>query len=171
MTSGFNLGNSIGNFFGMGSLAASSAGTTGAITGALTKIGPWIARIGGFALRWLPVVGWIWTAVELLRGLFGNSEDEKRERKGVDSAAMVYWRNMNDSLVNQEISRGSGYSQYVGRLSNLKWNQGAGDLSPMPVNLNQNININLDGRQALSESIKKMMDMKNASSSDFNFSY
>jgi TP901 family phage tail tape measure protein len=168
---GFNLGNSIGNFFGMGSLAASSAGTTGAITGALTKIGPWIARIGGFALRWLPVVGWIWTAVELLRGLFGNSEDEKRERKGVDSAAMVYWRNMNDSLANQEIGKATGYSQYMGKLGSLKWSQGQGDLAPMPVNFNQSINLNVDGREALMQSIKKSMDMRNASSSDFNFTY
>lgn len=170
MGSGFNLGGAIGNFFGMGSLAASNTGTTSAIVGTLGKIGAWAGKIASFGLRWLPVVGWIWTAVELLRGIFGNSEDEKRKDRGADSASMIYWRNMNDYMVNQEISRGSGYQTYLGKLSTMQF-RNEGDLAPTPLNMNQTININLDGKQAMQETFKKMAELNSSTSSDFNFTY
>lgn len=170
MGTGFNIGSAIGNFFGMGSLAASSAGTAGAIVGTLGKIGSWAAKIASFGLRWLPVVGWIWTAVELLQGIFGNSEEDRKNNKGADSAAMLYWRNMNDYMVNQEISRGSGYTSYLGKLSGLKF-QNPGDMAPSNLQLNQSININMDGKASMQEYIQKMANLKQATSSDFNFTY
>lgn len=166
---GFNLGQSIGNFFGMGSLAATGAASSSAIVGTLGKIGTWAGRIASFGLRWLPVVGWIWTAVELLRGIFGNSEEEKQESKRHEnSPAMVYWRNMNDYMANREFEKGTGTS-FLSKLAGGKFS--GKDAQGNPVMLNQTINLNIDGQNALLENTKRMMDFQSASSTDFNFTY
>jgi hypothetical protein len=169
MRTGFNLGGAIGNFFGMGSLAASSAGTSGAILGTLGKLGGWAVKLGGFALRWLPVVGWIWTIVELLQGIFGNSEEEKREKRGEYSETAIYMRNMNDYIANQEISRGTGYTQYISKLSRFKTDPGS--MAPNIPGMQQTINLHIDGVKTLTKKIDQMNALRSASSSDFNFTY
>lgn len=166
---GFNLGSSIGNFFGMGSMAAANTASSTAIVGTLGKIGSWAGKIASFGLKWLPVVGWIWTAVELLRGIFGNSEDEKRRDKPADTAAMTYWKNMNEYMATREFENASGTS-YLSKLSAGKFITPK-DANGNPIMLNQNINISVDGQNTLLQNIKKQMDFQSASSSDLNFTY
>lgn len=163
MRTGMGIGNALGNFFGMGSMAA--AGSSSTIMGGLAKAGPWIARMGGFALRWLPVVGWIWTAVELLRAIAGNTSNEDEPKK---SDAARYYENLNGYLISQQMVKGiPGYEQFIGKFQNAS----AAQPSAGSYNYPMTVNVNLDGEALLSRKILPKLDDKNLRNMDFNLNY
>ena len=156
MRAGYGIGGALGNFFGMGAMASAASGS--AIMGSLSKMGSWIARLGGFALKWVPVVGWIWTAVELLRAIMGNTEDDKPETE-----SQRYLRNINAYLTNQEMVKAlPGYSSFQSKFID----------APQPaMNLAQNININLDGENLFSKKMEAKFDTNTLKDLDINFSH
>ncbi|HEU4607085.1 MAG TPA: phage tail tape measure protein [Chitinophagaceae bacterium] len=161
---GFSIGSAIGGMFGMGGRAGAAA-SSGAVVGTLGKIATWAGRIASFGLRWLPVVGWIWTAVELLRGIFGNSEEEKM-RNDPDAAATAYLRALHDHMIAMELGNTMAGNKMFSKYMNMKWGDPNGNTQ-----LNQTLNINLDGRKMFSEDLKTILDRASAAQTEFNFAF
>lgn len=88
-------GSKIGNFLGFGSMAG-IGGFGGKVVGFLGKITPWLGKLVGFAFKWLPVVGWIWSIYEVLDAIFDFWHSKK-----ADPVKQKY----NQEMWNQQMSR------------------------------------------------------------------
>lgn len=130
-------------------------------TGFFSKAGPMLGRMLGFGLKWLPVIGGIWMGIDLLKGIFGNTN---KQRKEVDPLIMQYYKNLDQQLLGMSAPGASFYDQagisYAEFLKQYDEKAAA--------KLNQTININLDGQnsqqlllqQTLEKNLNNTMDFE-----------
>lgn len=144
---------SASNMFG----AAGGIGSK--VTGFLGKAGPWLGRIAGFGLRWLPVIGWIWTGFEVVKGIYGllNSRDkEENSRPKLDPMLIEYYRSLDINSGGPGMSD-KFYNKYgMSRREAMEKGQ-----------LNQQINVYTDGKLAMTNTINQ--DIENQMNSVLNF--
>lgn len=117
-------------------------GAMGAVTSTLGKVAPWLGRIAGFGLRWLPVIGWIYTGFEVIRGIYNLLSDDKDDDKKqqVDPLIQNFYKNLDAEL--------------TGRLGPKSWYKNNADMYAnkfdpykKPQELNQTINIHVGGQK------------------------
>ena len=151
------LGSNLAGLLG-GGISAAAGGWGSKITGILGKSLPWLGRIGGFALRWVPVVGWIWTAVEIIRGIFGLFQDSEKEKKRLDPVYTEYYKSLDAQLYGY--TRSNNYYKNKHGLTREQQDQQTA--------LNQQIVVNVDGRNVMDQRINQVTDAQFNSQLEFN---
>jgi len=141
---------------GIGGAGAAAGGLASKAAGFFGKAGPWLGRLGGFALKWLPVIGWIYTGVEVLKGIFDIQKGLAGEdgRQKLDPVFMSYYKNLDQQL--------SGYSKQPDwynqhDMSNSQYREQLKKMS-QPGFFTQNLNISLDGSKVFNDQIKQTID-------------
>lgn len=144
----------------MGGSAAAGLGSK--VTGFMGKAGPWLGRIAGFGARWLPVVGWIWTGFELVKGIYGllkgSKDDEKSSRPQVDPMIVDYYRQLD--LMNGNSAMSNAFYQRYGMSKGQYDKQGGA--------LNQQINIYQDGKLAMQQTVNQNLEEQMNAQLNFN---
>jgi TP901 family phage tail tape measure protein len=140
---------------------ATAMGTTAfAAKGAsfFSTAGPWLSRIVGFGARWLPVIGGVWLAVDLLKGIFGFTK-KTAEKPVLDPLFQSYYRNLDQQLfgVSQTPDFYNRHEMSYGQLQRMQ--------NPQP--LNQTINLNVDGTNAQSVNIQQLLEDQVNNTMDF----
>jgi TP901 family phage tail tape measure protein len=129
--------------------AAVAGGVASKLTGFLGKAAPWIGRIAGFGLRWLPVIGWIWTGVEVLKLIFGETK-KANERPVLDPVFRDYYKNLDEQLFGMAQANSFYQKNQMSYGDYLNQKQG------QP--LQQTINLNVDGNQAASLQLQQNLE-------------
>lgn len=135
-------GSKIGNFLGFGSMAG-AGGFGGKIIGFLGKMAPWLGKIAGFAFRWLPVIGWIWSIYEVLDAIF-DLWGTKKQRDPVRQKYDQEMYNQSMSKLWPRDQRQTPYDSWVAA-------HGGKD------QILQTINVNLDGKQVYTKQINQQL--------------
>jgi TP901 family phage tail tape measure protein len=154
---GMSAGSMLINGAGLGATAAGLAGGGAGAAGAAATAGswasralPWVARIGGTVLRFLPYLGAAYTIYEVVKGIYDLNREEKT-KKELDPVMRAYYRQLDQQFL--------GYTQTPGfynenQMSMLEKLQGSGK----GASLQQQININVDGRQAMAQVIPQIIN-------------
>lgn len=150
----------MGNFLGFSSLAAGS-GAGSKVVGMLGKSLPWLAKIGGFALRWLPVVGWIWAAFDIIKGIYGLFHEERAEKRKLDPLFEDYYRNLDNQIMGYN-KPNNYYSSKYGLTAAQQRQQAS---------INQQIMINIDGKTAMDQKIDQVTDEQFNNQLNFNLTH
>lgn len=141
-------GSKIGNFLGFGSLAG-AGGFGGKVVGFLGKITPWLGKLVGFAFRWLPVVGWIWSIYEVLDAIFDFWHSKRADpvRQKYDQEM---WNQQMTKVWPQNNMRQTPYDSWVAK-------NGGHD------QILQTIQVNLDGKKVFDKQFNQQLqkDMNN----------
>ena len=142
----------LGSFFGAGA-GLSGLGWGAKVIGFLGKMAPWIGKIAGFAFKWLPVIGWIWTIVDLLNEIFGIFKEKPK-----DPVKDYYRQQLNNETV------GKYFPQYQQATPYDAWLAKHGGDKDRVL---QTININVDGKQMMSRQIQH--DIEDSTNGQLNF--
>ena len=137
---------------GMGASAAGTgaraAGLMGRATSFFGAAGPWLSRGLGFFGRMLPVVGGVWLAVDVLKGIWGLlKKDDDKPAQIIDPIGQLYQQNLQD--------------MYFANRERL-FREGKIGPDKKNVGLNQTINLNLDGMTAISKNMQSVIAMQEA---------
>lgn len=133
------MGSKVGNFIGMGAMAEGIGGWGAKLGGFAGKALPWIGRLVGFGLKWLPVIGMIWTAVDLLSDIFGFFKHKE------SSTEVKFQRGTTKYTVDKYLS--GSYNPAITQF------QDDPKLKPKDRVL-QTINVHVDGKKAMSQQIQ-----------------
>jgi len=147
-------GSRIGNFLGMGSLM-SGAGWGAKLAGFAGKALPILGKIAGFAFKWIPVIGWIWTIVDLLDSIFGIFSKKEDD----DPVKQLYHR----QLMNQSLGKYFPQDRQA-PVPYDSWLAAHGGKD----NVLQSLTINIDGKEAMKETIQHQMDKQSSGQLNFN---
>lgn len=82
------------NLLGIGAAGSTAGSFVAKGSGFFSKALPWLGRMGSFAGKWLPVIGWIWGIYDVLSGMMKSPHtafDDARDEK--DYAKLEYLRN------------------------------------------------------------------------------
>lgn len=161
----WNMGASVA-----GGAAAGAAGGIASKAGSFFgKAGGWIGKIGGFGMKWLPVIGWIFTGVEMLKGIFeiqkGLEGGDKYRAHLTDPVLINYYRHLDQQLLDK--TQGTAFYD-IFNTSMSSWEKMRKDRekSGKPM-FSQDLQINLDGTPIFNQYIKQGID--NAIDKELNF--
>lgn len=137
----------IGNFLGLGALAG-GMGWGAKLAGFAGKALPWLGRLVSFGFKWIPVIGWIWTIVDILNSIFGIFDSKQRDPVKDYYQAQLYNKST-QKYFGDEYKVADPYNAWVAK-------HGGKD------NILQTLNINIDGKKAISDTIEhKFQDSMN----------
>lgn len=145
--------------FGNGAgILGGAAGLLGRAGGAISKFLPFLGRIAGFAFRLLPIVGWIFTIGSIIKAIYDWVKGDSAEKKQLDPIYTAYYRNL-DAQMNGYSQSDAFYAQKYGVTKAQRAQTTA---------INQQINVNVDGRQAMSRQINQVTEQDFNDRMDFN---
>jgi hypothetical protein len=137
----------------MGGLVGSTS-WAGKIAGFFGKALPFLGKLVGFAFRWLPVVGWIWTIVDILNSMFGLFKSKES-----DPVKDLYKR----QLYNQSLGKYFPSDRQAPVPYN-SWEAAHGGRD----NILQTLQINIDGKKAMEEQIQHKFEKDTSGQLNFN---
>lgn len=144
---------------GLGRGAAAGAATGTMARGFMGKVLGWGGRALGMFGRFLPVVGGVFLAVDLLKGILSLTAKKEVERKKLDPVFMNYYRHLDEQLFGMGNTH-KFYNDYD--MSRGQFNERQN--SPQ---FNQQLNINLDGTPVFN----KMLQMQAETSLNNNLNF
>lgn len=139
--------------------AASAAGSVAPkLLSFIGKAGPWIGRIAGFGLRFLPVVGLVWTAVDVLRMIWGETK-KANEKPTLDPIFRDYYKNLDEQLFG--VAQGNSFYNR----NQMSYDEYLKTKQSVP--LQQTINLNIDGVQQ--QSFQQTQNLENTLNNQIDF--
>lgn len=137
------------NIFSSAAAGAAGAGAASAAGGLLSRALPWLTRIGGVALKFLPYLGWASMIYTVVDGIFGLTKSESVKRE-LDPMQRAYYRHLDEQFL--------GYSQSPNWYDNNDTSMLQKLKTANASSLQQQININVDGKLAMSQLIPQVID-------------
>lgn len=135
---------------GMGGFGGGAAATGAAARGFFGKALSWGGRALGMFGRFLPIVGGVFMAVDLLQGILELTGKKNEEYKPLDPVFQNYYRHLDEQLFGMGQTR-DWYNRHEMSLGQYQEMQ-----KQAPPQFNQQLNINLDGTPVFN----KMMQMQ-----------
>lgn len=140
------------------SLGIGGSGLAGKASSFLGKATPWLSKILGFGLRWLPAVGWVWAGVELLKGIFGHTK-KMADQPVLDPLILDYYKNLDQQLF--------GLTKSDSFYNKLDMSYGQWLKQKEAPKLNQTININMDGQNSQQLLLQQTLEKNLNNNMDF----
>lgn len=117
-----------------------------------SKATPWLGRIGGFASKALGYLGWIGLAVTILSGIYEVVKGINGKQEHLDPIFTSYYKHLDEQLFG--LSMSAGYYDKNADRTGTNLDPNAGNAAQ----LNQNINVNVDGRPVLGQALSQMIN-------------
>jgi TP901 family phage tail tape measure protein len=126
--------------------AMSMGGTWGKVGKFLGPLLPAVKGIGTAFGRFLPILGWgltLWSIYDVLKGIWGQGEEKKRD-SAVSQIDALYYKHLD--------------AQLTGHYMSTDWYKNTGKTTWQKPNLNQQINVIVDNKNVLSQAIPAILD-------------
>lgn len=144
---------------GIGAKTGTTAASAMAGKSFMSKVLTWGGKALGMFGRFLPIVGLVWTGVELLKGLF-NISSRQAQKPQLDPVFINYYKHLDEQLYG--ISQSNDFYNREG----MSYGEWFNRRKEAPV-LNQQLNINLDGVPMMNKMIQFQTEQSLNNSFDF----
>lgn len=131
------------------------AGTAGRTATLASKAGsffgaalPWLGRAAGFAGRFLPVVGGVFLAVDILKMIYGLQKSDADEKRKLDPLSLEYYKTL-DQMYYSKHGTDSFYDKYRTSMKDRKDKNGM---------IQNQIHLNVDGVNMASQTVDLLMN-------------
>jgi TP901 family phage tail tape measure protein len=127
--------------------AARGAGLVSKAAGFFGAAGPWITRGLGFMGRMLPIVGAVWTVVDILNIMKDMQAGDEAKTKALDPFTSEYYRNIDLMYMNKTMNK-DWYNK--AKMSKKEEDR---------LHMNQNFQVNIDGVSQVAQTMNAVVAM------------